>query len=140
MNAGITNTDIWGISGTSGSDVYAAGKDTGGNGVIWHYNGTKWSKDTAPQGDGMIDVAIGGVAAGARAPESRRGYAVGEGGRLLRGHLFLRKVVMISFILSLLLLNIDPFGEGAPSENGLEIPLHDNEAGRLKAVPAQGKR
>ena len=72
MNAGITDTTLYGMGGSSGSDVYAVGIDGSGNGVIWHYNGTNWSKENIPTVPGLIDVAIGS------------GIATGEFGLLLR--------------------------------------------------------
>ena len=64
MNAGIPET-LFGLHGTAGNNVYAAGVDGSGNGVVWHYDGSAWTQETIPSIPGLIDVAIGsGVAAG----------------------------------------------------------------------------
>ncbi len=40
---GLGKTVIYGIWGSSATDVYAVGSTTGRNGFIWHYDGVTWS-------------------------------------------------------------------------------------------------
>ena len=62
MSAGIpATTDIWGITGTSRTDVYAAGKNGSNQGVVYHFDGIAWNLENIPSVNGLIDVAIGSV-------------------------------------------------------------------------------
>ena len=63
------STNLYGVSGTSGSDIWAVGDS-----VVLHYDGTTWSQTPAPTVGRLLGVwALGPTDA----------YAVGEGGRLI---------------------------------------------------------
>jgi len=96
MNAGITDTTFYGMSGTSGSNVYAAGVTGSGKGVIWHYNGANWSKESTPSIPGLIDVAVGS------------GIAMGEGGRIVSIGYLAEIIVIIAILAALLLPGVGP--------------------------------
>jgi hypothetical protein len=64
MGANIpSDTNIWGISGNSGTNVYAVGVDGAGQGVAWHYDGSSWTEEDIPSVIGLIDAAVGSGAA-----------------------------------------------------------------------------
>ncbi len=62
MNASIpSTTDLWGMAGPTGLDVYAVGKNNSNHGVVYRYNGFTWSAVNVPEVAGLIDVAIGSI-------------------------------------------------------------------------------
>jgi len=56
------NTEFWGIAGSSGSDIYAVGYPFVGlmEGLIWHYDGSAWSRAAGGTGWGQLADIWGG--------------------------------------------------------------------------------
>ena len=56
MDSG-TSHALYGVWGTSSSDVYAVGSNiVGPPGTILHYDGTNWSAMTSPTDEGLLGV------------------------------------------------------------------------------------
>lgn len=82
MQGGISDS-IWGIHGTSSSNVYAVGINSQGKGVVWFYNGSKWKREKIPSVRGLIDVNVVDIDTGGAAgvlDKHDRILTIGEGG------------------------------------------------------------
>ncbi len=69
---GLALPDVDAISAT---DVWAVGYEVGGGGVLYHWDGTTWSRLESPNGAKLNAVQM---------VTSRFGWAVGDGGTILR--------------------------------------------------------
>lgn len=77
---------VYGIWGSSATNVYAVGAVTGRNGFIWHYDGTAWTALDAPGGlpqDDNHDIPQFLKVWGTAADDV---WVVGQNGVLLRGN------------------------------------------------------
>ncbi len=83
---GLGKTILYGVWGSSASDVYAVGSEAGRNGFIWHFDGDEWSALDLPSDiplDGNNDVSPFFKVWGTSADDV---WVVGDDGIILRGN------------------------------------------------------